>query len=207
MLFYCNPNALLITGNWWADERFQKDLYIGDRNRLLPVQKPVCMSELYYTYYESPVGLLKIGGTDQYIGELSFVDNPDQLTYGEPGISEIMHQCTEELIEFFHGSRKKFTIPIHQEGTVFQKRVWSELLEIPYGKTISYMDMAKRLGDPKIIRAAASANGKNKIAILVPCHRVIGSDRSLTGYSGGMWRKKWLLQHEFKITHGVQTLF
>lgn len=165
------------------------------------------MSELYYTYYESPVGLLKIGGTDQFIGELSFVDNPDQLTYGEPGISEIMHQCTEQLIEFFHGSRKHFDIPIHQEGTEFQKRVWSELLEIPYGKTISYLDMAKKLGDPKVIRAAASANGRNNIAIIVPCHRVIGSDRSLVGYGGGMWRKKWLLQHEFKITHGVQTLF
>jgi len=165
------------------------------------------MGELYYTYYESPVGLLKIGGTDQFIGELSFVDNPDQLTYGEPGISEIMHQCTEQLIEFFHGNRKTFDIPIHQEGTEFQKRVWGELLEIPYGKTISYLDMAKRLGDSKVIRAAASANGRNNIAIIVPCHRVIGSDKSLVGYGGGMWRKKWLLQHEFKITHGVQTLF
>lgn len=165
------------------------------------------MSELHYTYYESPVGLLKIGGTDQYIGEVSFVDNPDQLTYGEPGISEIMHQCTEQLIEFFHGNRRNFDVPIYQDGTTFQQRVWGELLEIPYGKTISYMDMAKRLGDPKVIRAAASANGRNNVAIIVPCHRVIGSDRSLIGYAGGMWRKKWLLQHEFKIAHGVQTLF
>jgi methylated-DNA-[protein]-cysteine S-methyltransferase len=165
------------------------------------------MSELHYTYYESPVGLLRIGGTEQYIGELSFVDNSDQLAYGEPGITEVMHQCTEQLIEYFHGTRRNFDIPIHQEGTEFQTRVWSELLEIPYGKTISYMDLAKRLGDPKVIRAAASTNGKNKIAIIVPCHRVIGSDRSLTGYGGGMWRKKWLLGHEFKIAHGVQTLF
>ncbi len=165
------------------------------------------MSELHYTYYESPVGLIKIGGNDHYIGELIFVDNKDQLTHGEPGISELMHQCTEELIEYFHGTRKTFDIPVHQEGTDFQKRVWSELMEIDYGKTISYMDLAKRLGDPKVIRAAASTNGKNKIVLLVPCHRVIGSDRSLVGYSGGMWRKKWLLQHEFKIKNGIQTLF
>ena len=165
------------------------------------------MSELHYTYYESPIGLLKIGGTEQFIGELTFVDNQDQLTYGVPGITEIMHECTEQLIEYFHGSRQKFDVPVNQEGTEFQMRVWRELMEIPYGKTISYMDMAKRLGDPKVIRAAAAANGKNPITIIAPCHRVIGSDRSLVGYSGGMWRKKWLLQHEFKIAHGVQTLF
>lgn len=165
------------------------------------------MSELHYTYYESPIGMLKIGGTEKYIGELTFVDNSDQLTYGEPGITEIMHQCTEQLIEYFHGTRKNFDIPVYQDGTEFQLRVWSELMEIPYGKTISYMDLAKRLGDPKVIRAAASTNGKNNIAIIVPCHRVIGSDRTLTGYSGGLWRKKWLLGLEFKIAHGVQTLF
>ena len=165
------------------------------------------MSELHFTYYESPIGLLKIGGTDQFIGELSFVDESDQMEHGEPGITEVMHQCTEELIEYFHGSRKNFTIPVHQDGTDFQKRVWNELLGIPFGRTISYMDLAKKLGDPKVIRAAASTNGKNNIAIIVPCHRVIGSDRSLTGYSGGMWRKKWLLQQEFKVAHGVQTLF
>lgn len=165
------------------------------------------MSELHYTYYESPLGLLQIGGTDHYIGELSFVDNKDQLIHGEPGITEIMHQCTEQLIEYFHGKRQQFDLPIHQSGTEFQLRVWNKLMDIPYGKTISYLDLAKKLGDPKVIRAAATTNGKNKIAIIVPCHRVIGSDRSLTGYSGGMWRKKWLLQHEFKIAHGVQTLF
>jgi methylated-DNA-[protein]-cysteine S-methyltransferase len=165
------------------------------------------MGELHYTYYESPIGLLQIGGTNQYIGELSFVDNKDQFTHGEPGITEIMHQCTEQLIEYFHGKRRHFDLPVHQHGTDFQERVWNKLMDIEYGKTISYLDLAKKLGDPKVIRAAATTNGKNKIALIVPCHRVIGSDRSLTGYSGGMWRKKWLLQHEFKIAHGVQTLF
>lgn len=165
------------------------------------------MDNLYFTYYQSPVGLLKIGGTDSYIAELGFVDNNDQMVHGEPGVSEVMHQCTEQLIEFFNGKRRSFDIPVYQDGTAFQQKVWGELLNIPFGKTISYLDMAKRLGDEKVIRAAASTNGKNKIAIIVPCHRVIGSDKSLVGYGGGLWRKKWLLQHEFRIVHGVQTLF
>jgi methylated-DNA-[protein]-cysteine S-methyltransferase len=165
------------------------------------------MNERYYTYYESPVGLLKIGSTEHYIAELTFVDNKEQIIHGEPGISDVIHQCTEQLIEFFQGRRKVFNVPVHQEGTAFQQKVWNELLAIPFGKTISYLDLAKKLGDPKVIRAAATTNGKNNIAIIVPCHRVIGSDRSLTGYSGGLWRKKWLLQHEFRIQHGVQTLF
>ncbi|TAF53352.1 MAG: methylated-DNA--[protein]-cysteine S-methyltransferase [Sphingobacteriia bacterium] len=165
------------------------------------------MEEWQYTYYESPIGLLRIGGNEHFISELSFVDNADQLTHGAPGISELMHQCTEQLIEYFNGKRKSFDLPVHQDGTEFQQRVWSQLLSISYGKTISYMDLAKKLGDPKCIRAAAQSNGRNKLAILVPCHRVIGSDRTLVGYSGGMWRKKWLLQHEFKTAHGIQTLF
>jgi len=165
------------------------------------------MNENYYTYYESPIGLIKIGGTEQYVTEISFIDNSQQIEHGIPGVSDLLHQCTEELIEYFKGRRKTFDLPIHQEGTPFQEKVWNELLSIPYGKTISYLDLAKQMGDPKCIRAAATTNGKNKIAIIVPCHRVIGSDKSLTGYSGGLWRKKWLLQYEFKTTHGIQTLF
>ncbi len=162
---------------------------------------------IYYTYYESPIGILKMGGTDTYITELSFVDSSKQLAHGEPGVSEIMHICTEQLIEFFNGNRRNFDIPVYQPGTEFQQRVWAELLTINYGRTISYMDMAKRLGDPKCIRAAASTNGRNRIAIIVPCHRVIGTNAALTGYAGGLWRKKWLLDLEFKVAHGVMTLF
>jgi methylated-DNA-[protein]-cysteine S-methyltransferase len=98
-------------------------------------------------------------------------------------------------------------VPIQQIGTDFQQKVWKELYEVPYAKTMSYAELAKKLGDPKVIRAAASANGKNKIAIIVPCHRIIGSDSNLTGYAWGLSRKKWLLQHEFRIGLGVQTLF
>lgn len=165
------------------------------------------MNELYYTYYQSPIGMLKIAGTDNYIAELSFIDKQEQVIHGEPGVSEIMHQCTEQLIEFFSGKRKNFDLPVHQPGTFFQQKVWGELIQIPYGKTISYLELSRRIGDEKAIRAVGATNGKNKIAIIIPCHRVIGSDKSLTGYAGGLWRKKWLLQHEFKITNGVQTLF
>lgn len=176
--------------------------YSDDNKKVSPL-----ISGFHYTYYESPIGLIRIGGTELYIGEVSFIDQKSQLEYGEPGISDVIHQCTEQLIEYFNGKRRKFDIPIHQEGTSFQKNVWSELLHIPFGKTISYLDLAKKLGDPKVIRAAATTNGKNKIGIIVPCHRVIGSDKSLTGYAGGLWRKKWLLQHEFRLQNGIQTLF
>ena len=165
------------------------------------------MSELYYTDYQSPGGMLKIGANEHVITEVTFVDKPEQVIHGEPGISDVIHQCTEELIEYFNGKRKVFTVPIHQQGTAFQQKVWGELIHIPFGKTISYLDLAKSVGDPKATRAVAAANGKNNIAIIVPCHRVIGSDKSLTGYGGGIQRKKWLLQHEFRIVHGIQTLF
>jgi len=157
------------------------------------------------TYYDSPVGVLKIGGTEHYITEISFAAIEPAFNTTEP--SPILHRCTEQLIEYFSGTRQVFDIPYHQAGTEFQEKVWAKLSEINYGATFSYTDLAKKLGNPKVIRAAASANGKNKLMILVPCHRVIGADRSLVGYAGGMPVKKWLLQHEFRIKHGVQTLF
>lgn len=161
---------------------------------------------LSYTYYQSPVGLLKIGGTEHYVGEISFVDNEDYLVPATPP-AFLLHQCVEQLIEYFNGKRIAFNLPVYQNGTEFQQRVWGELVTISYGKTINYLDLAKRLGNAKSIRAAASTNGKNNICIVVPCHRVIGANQSLVGYSGGLWRKKWLLDHENKIANGVQTLF
>ena len=165
------------------------------------------MNELYYTYYQSPVGIIKIAANEHVVTEISFVDNQDEVIHGEPGVCEVIHQCTEELIEYFNGKRKSFTVPVNQDGTAFQKKVWGELLQIPFGKTVSYLDLSKSIGDPKATRAVAAANSKNRIMILVPCHRIIGSDKSLTGYAGGLQRKKWLLQHEFRIANGIQTLF
>ncbi len=164
------------------------------------------MNEISYTYYKSPVGLLKIAGTEHYISEISFTDSQDSVATAA-AYHPILHQCVEELIEYFNGQRRSFDIPVNQKGTEFQTRVWGELLNINYGKTISYMTLAKKLGDPNCIRAAASSNGKNHLCIIVPCHRVIGSNQSLVGYAGGLWRKRWLLTHENKIANGVQTLF
>lgn len=164
------------------------------------------MQELSYTYYQSPIGLIQIAGTDTYITQVHFVDNEDD--YMPPtNLTPILTECLEQLIQFFNGNRREFDLPIHQTGTDFQHKVWSQLAAIPFGKTITYMDVAKRLGDPKSIRAAASSNGKNQVAVIVPCHRVVGSNQKLVGYAGGLWRKKWLLDHENKIAHGVQTLF
>jgi methylated-DNA-[protein]-cysteine S-methyltransferase len=161
----------------------------------------------YFTYYESPIGMIKIGGTDNYISEISFIDNKEQIEHGEPGISDVIHQCTEQLIEFFQGRRKVFDIAVHQEGTIFQNKVWQKLTTISYGSTNSYAELAKLLGDEKAVRVVAATIAKNKLNIIVPCHRVIGTSKQLTGYNGGLWRKKWLLQHEFRIKHGIQTLF
>lgn len=164
------------------------------------------MNTTYQTYYQSPVGLLKIGATDHVINQVLFVNENEELTPTSQ-LSPLLQQCVEQLIEYFNGARQVFDLPVYQEGSPFQNRVWSELLNIRFGRTISYMDLAKRLGDPKVIRAAASTNGKNNICIIVPCHRVVGTNNSLVGYSGGLPRKKWLLNHENKIVNGVQTLF
>lgn len=176
--------------------------------------KPLIMDTMLAvtsTYYQSPLGLLRISGTESFISEVSFIDNMDGSETGSADLEGPVHpiiiQCIEELIQYFQGHRRVFDFPVYQEGTDFQQRVWNELTAIPYGKTISYLEQSRRLGDTKAIRASAAANGKNNIAIIVPCHRVIGSKRDLVGYAGGIWRKKWLLDHETKILWGVQTLF
>jgi methylated-DNA-[protein]-cysteine S-methyltransferase len=167
------------------------------------------METIVQHIYHSPIGKIKITSDEFCISELVFLETEFNFehTVTDQNLPAVMHLCVDQLIEYFAGKRKDFTVPIHQEGTEFQQRVWKELYEIPFGKTISYADLAKKLGDPKCIRAAAAANGKNKIAIVVPCHRIIGTDQSLVGYAWGKARKRWLLQHEFRLAHGVQTLF
>jgi len=167
------------------------------------------MHESFTTYYQSPVGLLQIEGTDHFISKVHFIDEQEEVTAGTDtnSLPPMAIQVVEQLIEYFQGQRRFFELPISQEGTPFQQKVWAELMNIPFGKTISYLELSHRLGDPKVIRAAAAANGKNNVAIIVPCHRVIGANNQLVGYAGGLPRKKWLLQHENKIAHGVQTLF
>ncbi len=165
------------------------------------------MAETYTTYYQSPIGLLKISGTEAYISEVSFYDASHKQTPKNKHIPNLLINCLEELIQYFNGELRQFTLPLNQPGTTFQQDVWNLLTQIPFGKTISYLELARKTGDSKATRAVANANGKNHIAIIVPCHRVIGSNKELTGYAGGLWRKKWLLDHEAKVAYGVQTLF
>jgi len=166
------------------------------------------MDQNYHTYYASPLGNIRITCNETCITELHFLHQEETTgTNNMDGAPPVLQQALDQLIEYFQGLRKTFDLPVYQEGTDFQQRVWSELLNIPFGKTISYLTLAKRLGDPKAIRAAAATNGKNNIAIIVPCHRVIGSNNDLIGYASGIWRKRWLLEMEAKIAYGVQTLF
>ena len=165
------------------------------------------MSDIFTTYYHSPVGLLKISGTDDYISEVTFHDTSQKAEGNKKHLPAMVINCIEQLIQYFNGERRVFELPLNQPGTAFQQDVWSILTQIPFGKTISYLDLARTTGDTKATRAVANANGKNNIAIIVPCHRVIGSTGELTGYAGGLWRKKWLLELEAKVAHGVQTLF
>jgi methylated-DNA-[protein]-cysteine S-methyltransferase len=167
------------------------------------------MSNQYTAYYTSPLGALRISSNDGAVNEVHFLQGDEMAGEATPVTQrpKVLQQCINQLIEYFNGDRKDFTVPLQQPGTDFQQKVWSELLHIPFGKTISYLDLSKRIGDVKAIRAAASTNGKNKIGIIVPCHRVIGSNQDLVGYAGGLWRKKWLLEHEQKLAYGIQTLF
>lgn len=163
--------------------------------------------ETYTSYYHSPIGLLKITGTDDYISEVSFHDTTQKSAGSKKTLPPLLINCVEQLIQYFNGERRVFELPLNQPGTPFQQEIWNYLVSIPFGKTISYFELARMTGDPKATRAVANANGRNNIVIVIPCHRVIGSNKDLVGYSGGLWRKKWLLEMEAKVAHGVQTLF
>lgn len=152
-------------------------------------------------YYSSPVGQLKLVCSNEHLQAVLFMDEESKEKGDE---HPLLSACTQQLDEYFSGSRIDFALPLQQTGTQFQQKVWQLLSQIPFGKTLSYNTLSKQYGDVKAIRAVASANGKNNLAIIVPCHRVIGSNQSLTGYAGGLWRKKWLLEHEAKYFAGVR---
>ena len=152
-------------------------------------------------FINSPLGITKIAGDENGIAVISVLSEGE--VSGE--IPSELQEAVTQLQQYFDGKRTDFDFKLNPKGTDFQQKVWQELLRIPFGKTMSYMDLSKKLGDVKAIRAVASANGKNPLWIVVPCHRVIGTDGSLTGYAGGLWRKKWLLEHENPTTQ--QSLF
>jgi methylated-DNA-[protein]-cysteine S-methyltransferase len=144
------------------------------------------------TYIKTPLGITKIVGDQDGVSVIS-VSNEGEASATIP---IVLQEAVSQLSDYFEGQRIDFTFKLNPSGTEFQQKVWKGLLEIPFGKTMSYLELSKKLGDVKAIRAVASANGKNPLWIVVPCHRVIGTDGSLTGYAGGLWRKKWLLEHE-----------
>lgn len=146
---------------------------------------------------KTPLGICQITGSPEGIASISILDDSPPVSTVIP---DFLQDCVLQLQEYFNNDRQTFQLKLAPEGTPFQKKVWKLLSEIPYGTTTSYLKQAKQLGDEKAIRAMASANGKNPLWIVVPCHRVIGSDGSLTGYAGGLWRKKWLLEHEGALT-------
>lgn len=150
-------------------------------------------------YLQSPLGVLELQGDENGLSSVLFVETSEAISSEIP---EVLLAPIIQLKAYFNKERTHFDLLLNPEGTIFQKKVWKQLQTIPYGKTVSYQQMANNLGDPKVIRAAASANGKNPISIIIPCHRVIGSDGSLTGYASGLHRKKWLLEHESPVTQG-----
>jgi methylated-DNA-[protein]-cysteine S-methyltransferase len=145
---------------------------------------------------KTPIGFTEIKGDENGITKIHVMDENVEIS---TIINKDLIEAVTQLQDYFLGRRTKFTFKLNLQGTEFQKKVWQELLHIPYGKTCSYLELSKKIGDVKAIRAVASANGKNPLWIVVPCHRVIGTDGSLTGYAGGLWRKKWLLEHENPI--------
>ena len=151
------------------------------------------MSNTYITHYRSEIGIVKITGTKEGISALDFVEEESTQS---PEIPSSLERCVEQIDAYFRRKRRDFSLDLRPEGTDFQQRVWRQLLKIPFGKTVTYRDVASLIGNINAVRAVGNANGKNRISIIIPCHRVIGSDGKLTGYGGGLWRKEWLLRHE-----------
>ena len=153
-------------------------------------------------FVDTPLGIAKLEGDALGLSSISVLNSKEGITQIIP---KVLEDAVYQLNEYFQGKRTDFELTLNPSGTNFQQKVWKGLLEIPFGKTISYLQLSKLLGDAKAVRAVAVANGKNPLWIIVPCHRVIGSDGSLTGYSGGLSRKKWLLEHESPVKQ--QSLF
>lgn len=147
-------------------------------------------------YYKTPLGITRITEDEGFITSIYMLDEECEV---KPPGTPLLKKAVQQLDEYFAGERRLFDLPIKQQGSPFQQQVWEQLSKIEYGTTISYLQQSKRMNNPLGIRAIASANGKNHLIIVVPCHRVIGTDGSLTGFGCGIWRKKWLLEHEARV--------
>ncbi|MEH7390861.1 methylated-DNA--[protein]-cysteine S-methyltransferase [Bacillus sp. JJ1474] len=160
------------------------------------------MTKIHKLDYESQIGVIEIIGTNKAISSILFSEKEKKENFLKTETPPVVTECYNQLDEYFNGARRDFSFPFQFEGTDFQKTVWEALIAIPYAETGSYKDIALSIGNEKAIRAVGSANGKNKLSIIIPCHRVIGSNGKLTGYAGGLWRKEWLLQHERSSNKG-----
>lgn len=153
--------------------------------------------KLHFDYLDTPIGEIEFTSTAKELLSVLFVKNSKTTLEKQPfSYSPVNEEAKKQMQAYLNKELTVFNLPLKPAGTDFQKSVWLELQKIPFGITISYLTLAKRLGDDNAIRAVAAANGKNPISIIIPCHRVIGSDGKLVGYSGELWRKKWLLEHE-----------
>lgn len=158
------------------------------------------MPEIRVATYESPIGLLEVKGSERGVSAVAFVDTPGSRTAlvqdGKGPLPAPLADCLAQLDEYFRGRRRTFSVKLDLGGTAFQNKVWRALMAVRFGKTASYKDIAGTVGNPAATRAVGGANHRNPVSIIVPCHRVVGSDGRLTGYGGGLWRKEWLLRHE-----------
>lgn len=150
------------------------------------------MNPVYRAFFRSPIGYIEVTGTEKGIRSLYFLD----FRVRSRPVPSCLKSCMVQLGEYFHGARREFDLELDLEGTPFQLDVWKALAEIPYGTTITYFELARKMGNPKAQRAVGHANGQNPVSVIIPCHRVIGSDGRLVGYRAGLRRKKWLLEHE-----------
>ncbi|MFJ7974267.1 methylated-DNA--[protein]-cysteine S-methyltransferase [Peribacillus sp. JNUCC 23] len=146
--------------------------------------------------YKSPIGVIEIVGSEEVVSSIMFVERDEIINTVNYETPKVLVDCFNQLDEYFKGERHVFTFSYNFEGTEFQKTVWNALTTIPYAETGSYKDIAVAIKNEKSVRAVGTANGKNRLSIVIPCHRIIGSNGKLTGYAGGLWRKEWLLQHE-----------
>jgi methylated-DNA-[protein]-cysteine S-methyltransferase len=150
------------------------------------------MDDLLFGYVDSPIGLVEIGCSKTGLAALYFVDSVRH----SPSVSPCLAAAREQIAAYFAGTLSAFDLPLELRGTEFQRRVWAQLLTVPFGQTATYLEIALALENPQAVRAVGAANGQNPVSIVVPCHRIIGSNGKLIGYGGGLWRKEWLLRHE-----------
>lgn len=156
----------------------------------------------YIIDYQSPIGVLEMIGSMNEIYSIMFVDREQIQHTIQEEIPKVLIDCLNQIDEYFKGTRQVFTFPYKLEGTNFQQTVWKALASITFGETGTYKELAIKINNEKAIRAVGHANGRNKLSIVIPCHRIMGTSGKLTGYAGGLWRKEWLLQHEKEVFIG-----